>query len=363
MRVGLDGQALVGAIPTGFGVYAELVERALEGLAESEPGFSFEVFRPLPVSRPLATALQRLRWERWQLPAMIRKATRDRRLDLFHSPCLGAPANVPVPVVATVHDLLMSGARVQGRLSRWYFGKVVPAGWRRASLLITDTETVKDQLASECSLPRERIVVVALTSRYYGCEKQKERTGPPWVFLLVGTHEPRKNFAVAVKALSGLPEAMRRQSRLHIVGQRTGHTAELVALLEQLHLTEWVRFAGYQSEGELAATYRGSTALVFPSTAEGFGLPPLEAMSLGVPVLLSDIPVHREVYAEAEGRRNPGFFDLQSPQQLAELMQRVVEDDEFRAQLVSFGDAMSNSLNPQRFRARLLAAYHRTLST
>ncbi|OPX21613.1 MAG: hypothetical protein B1H03_06250 [Planctomycetales bacterium 4484_113] len=362
MRVGLDGQALVGGIPTGFGVYAELVHRALAELAESEEDFDFEIFRPVPEDQPLATTLQRLRWEERELPRRIRAAKRARGLDLFHSPCLGTPRSPFVPLIATVHDLILARTPGRGWLSRWYFSRVIPAGWKRARLLMTDTQTVKEQLAVEYSLPRERIVVTPLTSRFHGEQRQPTRPDPPWIFLLVGTHEPRKNFPLAITAFAALPRKLRENSRLLIVGQRTPHTEALISLARELGVSAQLGFAGYQSAHELAATYRAATALIFPSTEEGFGLPPLEAMSLGVPVLLSAIPVHQETYAQAEDLRNPGFFSPRSSEQIAELMRRVVEDDEFRSQLLSFGDAMSEKLNPARFRQKLIDAYRKVFS-
>lgn len=361
MRVGLDGQALVGGIPTGFGIYAELVQRALAELAARVDGLAYEVFRPMPEDRPLATTLQRLRWEQWELPARIRGAMRTRGLDLFHSPCLGAPRSPSVPLIATVHDLILARAPGRGWLSRWYFGHLIPSGWRRARLLITDSASVRDELAHAYRIPRERMVVIELTSRFHGRERQSERPQPPWDFLLVGTHERRKNFALAITAFAALPRKLREASRLLIVGQRTPHTQALISLAQELGVSAQLGFAGYQPADELAATCRASTALVFPSTMEGFGLPPLEAMSLGVPVLQSDIPVHREVYAEAEGKHNPGFFDPHSPEQLTELMRQVAEDDSFRAQLVGFGDAMNSKLSPDRFRLKLLDAYRKAL--
>jgi glycosyltransferase involved in cell wall biosynthesis len=347
MHVVLDGQALVGGIPTGFGVYAQLVADALKLLARRESGFNFTVVKPQPEDRPLASVWRRVLWEQFILRSKCSEASKPA---LLHSPCLGAPLFPPLPLICTVHDLILLDEEIPGMFAREYFRRLVPAGWRQAKLVLTDTEYVRRRVTERLRIPAERVVVLPLYSRYEDpSERWQPLPGPPR-FLMVGTVESRKGFTTAIAALAQLPEPLKSDARLVIVGKRTKHAVELTSLAQRLGVQQSVEFADYQKE--LAPLYLGASAL-------GFGLPPLEAMSLGLPVILSDIAVLRETYARVGDAVNPGMFPSGDESALAQLMRKVVEDSSFAASLASFGRLVAKRLTRAKFANGLLAAYRR----
>jgi glycosyltransferase involved in cell wall biosynthesis len=350
----MDGQALAGNIPTGFGVYAQLVADAL-ALLKGQRRLDYRILYPEPRDKPLASVWQRVAWEQFTL----RSHLKEPRPSLLHSPCLGAPLWPPVPLVCTVHDLILLDEDLPGSFARFYFKTLIPVGWRQAKLVLTDTRFVRQQVIQRLRLPAERVVALPLCSRF---ESAAPRSDPPTgqpTFLLVGSVEPRKGFATAIEALALLPTTLRQDVRVLITGHHTHHAAELTSLAQRLEVASQVEFAPYRAEIE--PFYRGATALIFPSLAEGFGLPPLEAMSLGTPVLLSNIEVLRETYGETGGKPNPGMFAANDAEALAALMRRVLEDRAFSEGLTAFGLEIAAGLTRERFAAGLLAAYERAL--
>ncbi len=356
MHVVLDGQALVGGIPTGFGIYAKLVASALELIAGREESFSHNIAYPHPRDKPLASVWQRVLWEQYILRSKCRETLSPA---LLHSPCLGAPLFPPLPLVCTVHDLILLDEEIPGIFAREYFTRLVPAGWRQAKLVLTDTEHVRQKVIERLRIPAHRIVSLPLYSRYESSQPRWQPPEGPPRFLMIGTVEPRKGFTTAIGALAQLPEPLRSDARLVIAGKRTPHTVELISLAQRLGVQQSVEFIDYQQE--LTQLYLGASALVFPSLDEGFGLPPLEAMSLGVPVLISSIEVLRETYEQVDEVTNPGMFPAGRESALAGLMRQVLEDSGFTASLTSFGSLIAGQLTQERFADGLLAAYRRAI--
>jgi glycosyltransferase involved in cell wall biosynthesis len=213
---------------------------------------------------------------------------KPRRCDVFHSPWIdGALPRCPVPMVVTLHDLvplkrrgeyLRSGLRLKLRY----------LAVQRAARVIVSTHAVAEEAATGLEIPRERIAVIpqaAAPKLHPRCDEEvravRERYSLPDQYLLwVGrltTHDPRKRVAALVRA--------RRTMPLVLAGAAGSWARELPD----------VTLTGALQDDELAAIYSGAHALVFPSDDEGFGLPPVEALACGTPVVASDVPALREV--------------------------------------------------------------------
>src|SRR4030042_3096900 len=186
VHVVLDGQALVGGIPTGFGIYAGLVADALNLLTEQEQDFSHAVFKPVPATRPLATVYQRILWEQFALPVLL---SRVEQPSLLHSPCLGPPLFSPLSLVCTIHDLILLDEKISAFFAREYFHRPIQFGRRRAKVILTDTEQVCGQVIERLHFPENRVAALPLYSRYEGAEKRQQLPPAPPRFLLVGTVE------------------------------------------------------------------------------------------------------------------------------------------------------------------------------
>jgi glycosyltransferase involved in cell wall biosynthesis len=255
MRVGLDTSPLV---QTQAGT-----ARYVRGLAQLEilPGLEL---RRLSFGGPsrLATVLRDTWWYPIELPR------RAKGLDVLHCPTFRGPVRSSVPVVVTIHDLAV--LRHPGTFNRWtrrYSRLAVPRVARAARRVIAVSEFTRGEIVELLGVPAERITVIP-----NGVEPVFTPDGPRAegdYLLAVGTLEPRKNLAVSRQA------AKRLGVELRVVGARGWGGVQVDGWL------------GRVSDEELAALYRGARCLVYPSLYEGFGIPVLEAMACGTPVVTS----------------------------------------------------------------------------
>ena len=213
-----------------------------------------------------------------------------RRCDVFHAPWIdGAMLRSPVPMVVTLHDLIPLKRRGEYLRSGLRF-KLRYLAVQRAMRVIVPTTAVADDLMENLDVPSERVVVIReAPAPEFGPRPEsevaaaRERYGLPDSYLLwVGglrSPDPRKRVSELTRAARTMP--------LVLVGPANRWARELPA----------VTLTGEVSDDELAAIYTGAHALVFPSDEEGFGLPPIEALACGTPVVACDVPALREVLA------------------------------------------------------------------
>jgi glycosyltransferase involved in cell wall biosynthesis len=218
----------------------------------------------------------------------IVESHRPRRCDVFHSPWIdGAMLRSPVPMVVTLHDLIPLKRRGEYLRSGMRF-KLRYLAVQRAVRVIVPTQVVADDAMTMLGVPSDRIAVIpeaAATSLSPRSPEQVETVRlqydlPPRYLVWVGglrTPDPRKRVAALARAARSMPLVL------------VGETGQWASELPDVTLT------GEVSDDDLAAIYTGAHALLFPSDDEGFGLPPLEALACGTPVVASDIPAVREV--------------------------------------------------------------------
>jgi glycosyltransferase involved in cell wall biosynthesis len=173
------------------------------------------------------------------------------------------------------------------------------------------------------------------------------------LIIAMGNRRPHKNWSALPKAIALLPPE--RRPRIVITGGRGEDP--LAPLVEELGLERWVELRGWVSDEEVAHLYSTATALAIPSLAEGFSLPTLEAMSAGVPVLLSDIDVHRYVGGDAAR-----FFPTQDPAALAEAIDEIVGDTALQARMTAAGHAQERLFTWDRTARETLAVFERALA-
>jgi glycosyltransferase involved in cell wall biosynthesis len=205
----------------------------------------------------------------WYLAVLPARARRDR-VDVLHCPSFRAPLRARVPLVVTVHDLaVFRHPEAFNRWTRTYSPRLVPRVLAAATRIVAVSDFTRRELVELLRVPDEKIRVVP-----NGVDDAFSREGPAAggdYVLAVGTLEPRKN-------LQRLVEAARRSDvELRVVGARGWGGVEVGG--------HGVRWLGEVSDAELARLYRGALCVAYPSSYEGFGIPVLEAMACGVPVV------------------------------------------------------------------------------
>lgn len=246
-------------------------------------------------------------WHRLKFPAPAEWITGP--VDLFHAPDYLAPPCRQARQVITVHDLsfLRHPEYADPALAR-FLSSTVPGAVRRAALVLADSEFTRSELLSLLNLPPSRVAVVyggvgpefhppgdsdgtAAVARRYDLEAG--------YVLFVGRIEPRKNIGTLLKAYRLLVDQKDEAGTLVIAGGRGWLYEPIFRLADELRLAEHVRFLGHVPDPDLPALMSGASVFVFPSYYEGFGLPPLEAMACGTPVVAGDAGSLPEVLGDA----------------------------------------------------------------
>ncbi|HEX8181836.1 MAG TPA: glycosyltransferase family 1 protein [Pyrinomonadaceae bacterium] len=374
MRIAIDGIPL--ATPkTGIGHYTfELAQ----GLARLAPADEFELVAPVPLALDAGDAPTELppnlravhvpvnalrrRWWTIGLPLYVRQ----NRPALFHGTNYNVPLWQRCPTVVTIHDLslLLHAATHREDLVR-RARRRLPTMTRIAAHIITDSESVKREISEHLNVPPTKITAVALAPRraFQPVPSIEARTacrqlGVEDEFILfVGTVEPRKNLLTLMRAFAELLRTTEARPQLVIAGQKGWLTDELFAHVEQsATLKERILFTGYVTDEDLAALYSACRVSIYPSLYEGFGLPPLEAMACGAPVITSRIPVIMETVADAAR--------LVAPTDVQELTAALVElltDEGARAHFAAAGRRRAAAFTWERTAAQTLEVYRAVL--
>lgn len=265
--------------------------------------------------------------------------------DVVHCPANFGPALSPVPVVLTVHDLISFRfpEYVPGRLAGIQRA-LLRAGVRSARRVLTVSSATATDLEEQLGLPPEKVLVVppAGSGR---CATGVTRRST--LLFSLGNRMPHKNFTGLLEALARIAPA--RRPRLLITGG--GPDDPLTAEVARLGLEDWVELAGWLPSEQVDRLYAEATLLVFPTLFEGFGLPVLEAMSAGCPVLCTDLPVLHEVGGEAAA-----YVDSRDPQALADAIVRLLDDPAERDRLAAAGTARAAEFSWERTAGQTLSA-------
>jgi glycosyltransferase involved in cell wall biosynthesis len=378
VRVGIDYTAAVqqGA---GIGRYTRNLVRALAALdregrytlfvaggrrARDRLGRWPENFRVRSV--PLSDRWTTILWQRLRVPVPIQVVTGP--LTLFHSPDFVLPPVGRTPAILTVHDL--SFLRVPQFFVPGFCSYLVGAVSRavgRAAHILADSESTRHDLVELLAVEPERVTVVypGVEPRFRPIDDAREldrvraRYGLPARFVLgLGTLQPRKNLGGLVEAFGRLLVTAGDEdvADLHLViaGGKGWMYEETLALPERLGLAGRVHFAGFVDDADLPALYNLAAVFAFPSWYEGFGLPVLEAMACGTPVVAADNSSLPEAAGEA------GLMvDAADTEALAAALGRLLEDGTLRARLFSAGQARARQFTWERAAAELLSVYRR----
>jgi glycosyltransferase involved in cell wall biosynthesis len=255
--------------------------------------------------------------------------------------------------VTTIHDLffLTDASATSAEIRRDYPG-LARSHARRAHAVITSSEYGRQEVATRLGVDESRIHVVAPGAPRWRTLGQAPNRPPGGYVLFVGTLEPRKNLGVLLDAWTHVTAALPLGPKLVIAGRITPHAHEWLNRIGTSPLAGRVEHRGYVPEEEREALYAGASALVLPSIDEGFGLPVLEAMSAGVPVIASRRGAIPEVSGDAAALIEPD-----DTCGLADAICRVLSDGVHAADLATRGLIRARDFNWDRSAAVLAAAY------
>jgi glycosyltransferase involved in cell wall biosynthesis len=311
----------------------------------------------LPMDNPYA----RIAWEQTVLPVEAVRAWAD----LLHALAFVSPMAWQGPTVVTVYDLsFLRFPHLFNRGNRAYLGTFTPPSLRRADRVITISESTRRDVIELCGVAPERVTTILLAAdeRFRPAPPDetvafRERKGLPDRFVLyLGTLEPRKNVEVLVRAYAALRQRGSVEHALVLAGARGWQFEPIFRLVQELDLEEHVRFPGFVPFEEQALWYSSAAVFAFPSLYEGFGLPLLEAMTCGTPVVASDTSSLPEVVGDAGLLVDPCDVDG-----LASALQAVLEDESQRAALARAGLARSRQFSWQKMAAETVRIYREVL--
>jgi glycosyltransferase involved in cell wall biosynthesis len=333
MRIAIDARELVGK-PTGVGRYLSQILSAWTRLPaaaahefilcspdeQSDAGWA-----PLTVSR-LSAAGHGTIWEQLVLPGLIKKS----RANVLFAPAYTAPLNSPVPVVVTVHDVSFVA---HPEWFSWREGirrrMITKASARRAARVLTQSNFTKREVVRYLGLDQSRVDVIYLGTTTLRTNAERE----PLV-LYVGSIFNRRHIPELIEGFSQLA-ARHATARLEIVGDnRTMPEIDVDALIAQSGAPDRIRARHYVSDAELSSLYARASGFAFLSEYEGFGLTPLEAMAGGIPVVVLDTEIAREIYGPAAA-----YVAQPEPAMIAAALERVLGDTSERRRLADAGKA------------------------
>jgi glycosyltransferase involved in cell wall biosynthesis len=266
--------------------------------------------------------------------------------------------------VLTIHDLMpITHPDLFPKIDADYFGRHVPRMAHKADALIAVSQYTKDVIVERLGIAPDKISVVhpGVDRRFRppppdSVDELKTRLGlhRPYV-VYVGTAEPRKNLPRLVEAVARLRRQGHLELQLVIAGKSAWGSAALRECIDACGMKEHVRLLGYLPEADLPPLYAGAQAASLPSLAEGFGLPLIEAMACGVPIVASNATALPEVYGDAAVGVDPHDIDA-----MAHALGRVMTDPELRSHLIDRGVRRASAFSWEATARRTVAVFDRT---
>jgi glycosyltransferase involved in cell wall biosynthesis len=366
MRIGIDARL---TYYTNAGI-SQYTLRLIQGLAEINDKDEFLILRDRRDVLPITSNhnFRRInlwtpshhRFEQWglrfELPSL--------GLDLLHSPDFIPPFHRNYKSVITIHDLaFLLYPHFLTQDSARHYGQIDQAV-KRADHIIAVSESTKQDTIRLLGVPESKISVIyeAANPVYRPVDKRRARAyvkrthGLEDYLLFVSTVEPRKNLPTLLHAFRALRDQYKVKTALAVVGREGWLSQGTFALVDKLELKDAVHFLGRVPLEDLVQLYNGARALVHPSFYEGFGLPPLEAMLCGVPVICSNVSALPEVVGDAAL--------LVAPAEISEwtvAMWRVLRDQELKAEMQAKGYTRAECFSVEKTARQTLEVYKRVI--
>jgi glycosyltransferase involved in cell wall biosynthesis len=384
MRIGIDARFLTHPQKGGFKTYTENLVVALSEIDQGNeyilyvdrqpsreaklferPNFTFQV---IPGDNPGYGMFWR---EQYKLPQHAKKD----KLDVFHAPCLTSPLWMDIPLVVTIHDMIWyyPSRYTKGKFllnkrkfMQWYYRMVPAYAIQKADAIITVSHSSKQSIIDYLRIEDEKIFVTheAPAAIYHPVESNgkmnlvREKYGLTRNFILaVGSTDPRKNINTLLKAFALLPESLREQYQLVIVWNHKLLESTTLKAAKQQGISDQILFLRNVEDEDLALIYNLATLFVFPSLEEGFGLPPLEAMACGTPVLAADNSSLPEIVGDAALQ-----FSAENVGELTKLISNVLINPELQHNMKERGIGRAACFSWKKCGMETIDVYKKTIS-
>jgi len=346
MKIGIDAREIQDGVVTGIG---RSLANFVRYFAKSDTGHQLVLFSertiqcdvPDTVKKVIIPSCPTIIWDQWKLP----HALRVERIDLFYSPYYKVPLKTHVPVVSQVLDLMFlvfpPYKKAIGFPGRGYYAVFGKAYARKSISIITDSRHAKSDIVRLWHVKENKIEVIPLgiAERYIPVKVEKILTEtrnslhlPAKFILYLGNFKPHKNVETLVKAYKKINMQF-PEHKLVLAGPMDAHGNRVRSFVEKENLLDQIVFTGTIREKDRPeALLSMADIFVFPSFYEGFGLPPLEAMACGVPVIASNATSIPEVVEDAGILFNPDNVD-----ELSNAMVRLLTDLPMKSLLIAKG--------------------------
>jgi len=337
LRIGFDWTPAVAPHPTGVGQFVQGLAEALEASTTLElvpfcvSGRAHRGAHGAAASAPVPAAVAHRLWQYLDRPRAERWTG---AIDVLHATNFVAPPS-RAPTVLSVYDLGFLHHPEWAGPGTSRFGRLIERAVQRGAVVHTLSSSVAAEIAARFELPSERLVVIppGVDPVAGDASRGHRLAGTNPYVLALGTIEPRKNLPRLVEAFDRVAAEV-PELRLVVVGPDGWGLDAYDAAVRRARAAGRIVRLGYVTPGERADLTAGATALAYPSLDEGFGLPPLEAMTLGVPVVASDAAVLRDVLGDAALLVEPTDVGA-----LGAALHQVVTDDALRSRLAGAGPA------------------------
>lgn len=355
MKIGIDARAAKWYRGTGIGTYTyELIDN----INKLDSSNDYLIFLPDTNSfdiklgsnfklRNINVNVKNNFWDEVNIPNILN----DSDVELYHVPQngVGLPMDKKCKFMITLHDIIPY--KMPETVSNRYlkiFTEELPKIVELCDGIITVSNFSKDDIARAFNFPKDKIFVTYLSAEdiYKPIDKlqSKKRIEKEYgisgdFILYVGGFSPRKNIAGIIKAFEHIRNRINKNLKLVIAGKKGISYQNYISLTEKLNLTSNVIFPGFIALSDMPYLYNSAELLVYPSFYEGFGLPPLEAMACGIPVIVSNSTSLSEIFNKSAIMVNPYNID-----NLGEAIYECLENNILRRQLISRGFNLCKSL-------------------
>ena len=382
MKIGIDARFLTHPQKGGFKTYTENLVAALACVDDQneyilyldrvpdqntripqQANFSYKVLNQLPgIGMP------------WREQAAVSLYTARDRIDLLHSPCLTAPLTHACPLVMTIHDMIWlfpqqysrSGkSSLQWKLMEWYQLTVPRIASRRAAAIITVSELSREDIVRHLGVNPDCIYVTheAVSSSFQPVNapgvvrslRTKYDLDSKYI-LAIGSSDPRKNITTLVNAYALLPASLQAEYHLVIVWTAPVLATSISKIIQDLGISQYVHFLFQVPNEDLVILYNEASLFVFPSLYEGFGLPVLEAMACGTPVVAANTSSIPEIAGDAAL-----LVEATDPEAISKAMAQVLSDDQLASEMVQKGLERNANFSWEKCARETLMVYKQTL--